>query len=237
MSILNPALDVNALAAEFAVKKRIQIQNVLDGPAAKGIDDVLRRQTKWQLVFNRGQENFTLTQEQIAAQGREGAMKLAQDCIQAARTGFQYLYYAYPIVDAILAKRDEGHPLHWLLGEINSPYFLDFIRKVTGIDSVVKADGQATFYGPGHFLTFHDDTHARVKRRIAYVLGFTKNWRADWGGLLEFYDKNGDVEFGMLPRFNSLSLFEVPAPHAVTFVAPYAAEGRYSVTGWFVDKP
>ena len=36
-----------------------------------------------------------------------------------------------------------------------------------------------------------------------------------------------------LPRWNSLSLFKVPADHLVTPVAPWAEQDRLSITGWF----
>ena len=77
-------------------------------------------------------------------------------------------------------------------------------------------------------------THRDRALTIAYVLNFTRRWRSDWGGMLEFYDERGNVECGFVPRFNVLNLFEVPANHAVTFVPPYVAEGRYSITGWFM---
>jgi Rps23 Pro-64 3,4-dihydroxylase Tpa1-like proline 4-hydroxylase len=136
-------------------------------------------------------------------------------------------------VDAIVSGRDTGHPLHGVLEEINAPAFRTFVENVTGVSGLVKADGQATLYTRGHFLTFHNDFDEKNKRRIAYVLGFTRKWRSDWGGLLEFYDEHGNVEWGLPPRFNVLTLFQVPTNHAVTFVPPFVSEGRYSITGWF----
>lgn len=231
--MLNPKLNAAALAAQYARKKRIQIQEILVPDVAERISQVLRTQTKWKLAFNRGKDTVTMSQEEIAALGRDGMAKLMGECLQNARTGFQFVYSSYPIVEAIVAKRDIGHPLHDVLMEINTQPFREFIEEVTGIRGLVKADGQATLYSRGNFLTFHNDFDARTNRKVAYVLGFTKGWRADWGGLLEFYDENGDVEGGYLPRFNSLSLFTVPANHAVTFVPPFVTEGRYSITGWF----
>lgn len=236
MSILNPKLDVGRLTADYSVHKRLQIQDVLDAPAAEMIDQTLRRGTPWRIAYNRQEQNFTMTQEELNAMGPGGAQKLMQECVQNAKTQYQYLYASYPIVEAILKKQDQGHLLHTILEELNSPYFLDFIRTVTGISSITRADGQGTLYRPGHFLTVHNDFDAKRARRVAYVLGFTKNWKSDWGGLLEFYDERGDVEVGILPRYNTLSIFTVPQLHAVTYVAPYANEGRYSITGWFSDR-
>ena len=210
MSILNRNLDVEQLAVEFAGKRRIQIQNVLDGPAAEMIDQTLRGGTPWRIAYNRKDQSFTVSQEELNAMGAAAAQKLLEDCVKAAQTDYQYLYACYPIVDAIKNKRDEGHLLHTILEELNSDYFLDFVRGVTGISSIGLVDGQATLYRPGHFLMHHNDFDAKRNRRVAYVLGFTKNWRADWGGVLEFYNERGDVEAGVLPRFNTLSLFAVP---------------------------
>ena len=231
--MLSTDLNANMLAAQFAKRKRVQIPNALEPGSAEAIADVLLGATKWALVFNRGSQNVTLTQEEIAGLGKVGMAKLMQECLQNAQTDFQYIYSSYPIVDAILAKRDVGHPLHAVLEQINAAPFRAFVEHVTGVSGLVKADGQATLYTRGNFLTFHNDFDRRDTRRIAYVLGFTKNWKSDWGGLLEFYDDQGNVELGLVPRFNALTLFQVPTNHAVTFVPPFVAEGRYSITGWF----
>ena len=161
------------------------------------------------------------------------AARATHRALKNAESGFQYVYSSYPIVDAIVNRRDEGHPLHGVLEAMNAPAFRSFVEQVTGIGGLVKADGQATLYSKGNFLTFHNDFDARNKRRVAYVMGFTRKWRPDWGGTLEFYDAQGNVEFGLMPRFNVLNLFEVPVNHAVTYVPPFVPEGRYSITGWF----
>ncbi len=231
--MLNPDLNAKKLGAEFAVRKRIQIPNVLEAAPAERIAEVLRHQTKWSLAFNRGPESVVMSTEQLAALGRAGVASLMQECLRNAESGFQYVYSSYPIVDAIVNRRDPGHPLHGVLEALNAPAVREFVERVTGITGLVKADGQATLYSKGNFLTFHNDFDARNKRRVAYVLGFTRKWRPDWGGTLEFYDAQGNVEFGLMPRFNVLNLFEVPANHSVTYVPPYVPEGRYSITGWF----
>ena len=35
-----------------------------------------------------------------------------------------------------------------------------------------------------------------------------------------------------LPRWNTLSIFAVPAGHAVSLVAPWTAQDRLAITGW-----
>ena len=100
-----------------------------------------------------------------------------------------------------------------------------------------KADGQATLFGPQHFLGLHQDQQLEEGWRIAYVLNMTAlEWRPDWGGYLLFFDDDGDVIEGYMPRFNTLNLFAVPQHHAVSFVPPFAPQGRIAISGWFRDQ-
>ena len=75
-------------------------------------------------------------------------------------------------------------------------------------------------------------------RRYAIVLGFTRRWSPEWGGQTMFFDSpNSEVAESWNPAFNSLTIFRVPVLHCVNFVAPFAPEGRYSITGWLRDDP
>jgi Rps23 Pro-64 3,4-dihydroxylase Tpa1-like proline 4-hydroxylase len=65
------------------------------------------------------------------------------------------------------------------------------------------------------------------------VINLSRNWQADWGGLLQFLDSDGEVVRTLMPRFNTISLFRVPADHLVSPVAPFATGARYAITGWF----
>ena len=92
-----------------------------------------------------------------------------------------------------------------------------------------ELDGHASRYAPGQFLTTHDDHIEAKSRRAAYVMNLTPRWRPDWGGLLLFYDRLGNVTRGYTPGFNMLNLFAVPQAHAVSWVTPLAAVPRFRV--------
>jgi Rps23 Pro-64 3,4-dihydroxylase Tpa1-like proline 4-hydroxylase len=114
---------------------------------------------------------------------------------------------------------------------------MDLVRAISGMSDLVKADAQATLYGPNHFLAVHNDEDTSAGRRVAYVLTLcAEDWRPDWGGYLNFYDADGDVVAGYRPRFNALNLFAVPQKHNVSFVPPFAPVARYAITGWFRDR-
>jgi hypothetical protein len=105
-------------------------------------------------------------------------------------------------------------------------------RGVTGDDRIDFVDAQATRYRPGQVLTGHDDAAEGKNRLYAYVLNLTRDWRADWGGVLAFEGADGHIEAGFVPAFNALNLFAVPMRHAVTQVASFAPRDRLSITGW-----
>ena len=119
----------------------------------------------------------------------------------------------------------------------NSPEFVAFARALTGDDRIAYVDAQATRFLPGHFLNRHSDQLDRAGRLYAYVLNLCPRWRVEWGGLLQFLDDEGDVTETLTPGFNTLNLFRVPQPHAVSMVSPFAGAPRLSITGWWRAFP
>ena len=70
------------------------------------------------------------------------------------------------------------------------------------------------------------------------VLNFTRLWEPDWGGYLQFFNDQHDVELAWRPIFNALNLFTVPHDHSVEMVAPFAGGQRLAITGWLrTDEP
>ena len=154
------------------------------------------------------------------------------ETVQASATDqFQYLFDNHPIYD--MAEAGNAAPV-WadLVAFLNGEAFLSVMREATGEPRIAMADAQLTRFRKGHFLTEHDDTSEGKNRYYAYVLGLTPGWRIDWGGLLAFHDGEGNVGEAFTPRFNTLNLLKVPAPHSVTQVALSAGADRISVTGW-----
>lgn len=150
---------------------------------------------------------------------------------------YAFSYARYPILDAYLGKWDPGGAFDALLEHLNAEPFLDLIRAVTGMPQLIEAEAQATLFAPNQFLPLPVDVHAAEGWRIADVLSMCAgDWRPGLGGYLQFFDEDGDVVAGYRPRFNALSLFAVPAPHAVSYVPPFAPVGRYSITGWLRDR-
>jgi len=240
---INPDLDRAALAESFTRERRIQIRDVLTRETAEELRAILASRTEWGVAIHADTGQGEPPQSFRAHEIRkpETAQKL-QALVRATDKAAGQRHYAfrslrYSLVEAYLGKWDEGGPHDLLLEHLNASPFLDLVREVTGLSELTKADAHASCFGPQHFLGRHIDSHAAEGWRVAYVLNLTiDDWHPDWGGYLVFFDEDGDVISGYLPRFNTLNLFLVPQPHAVTFVPPFAPHGRYAVSGWLRDR-
>jgi len=231
---LSPNIDVAAVRSEFAARGRARVRDFLDADAAEELHRCLRERVPWKLAYSENSVNVLA--DATNDPGAAPPDDLVQKIHALARTGFQYLYRSYPMVTAYLSGANPELPLNATLEWLNAPETLSFIRDVTGISTIRKGDAQATLYGPGNFLTLHDDTGApKELRRVAYVLNLTRRWQADWGGLLQFVDAAGEITDTWLPTFNTMALFRVPVRHTVSYVAPFANEPRLAITGWFRD--
>ena len=155
----------------------------------------------------------------------------------AASRGFSYRYASFRLYENWQRGLHRDAWLMHVLEFLNSPPFLELMRRVTGDPLIGYSDAQATKYGPGDFLTRHDDRIDGKDRRAAYVLSITPDWETDWGGLLAFPDARGHLSEAYSPAFNALNLFRVPMLHAVTQVSSFAVAPRYSITGWLRRRP
>lgn len=230
--LMNPSLDAKALAARFKAEGKLQIPDFLEADCAERFFQSLRARDDWALIVNQEDKSFDLDRKAQAALTSAQRQALDQAVHTGARYGFQFLYEAIRVPDAEKDRRKLDDPLARFASFLSSPPVVRLLRQVTGKTGIEFADAQATAYGPGHFLTAHDDEIAGKQRHAAYVFNLTPVWRVDWGGLLLFHGPDGNITRGFTPSFNALNIFAVPQPHSVSMVAPFAANRRYSVTGW-----
>lgn len=225
---LNPDLDVAALAREFAVDGKVRVRGLLPPEVAEALARCLENETEYSIAAVDGNS------KPIVLPGQEinWASPAIRTAVERGRTGFSFLYKSNPMYGNYLAGKNPEHTLHAATAFINSAPFLDFIRTLTGCSDVTRADAQAARYEPGCYLTSHTDRVPGERRRAAYVLGLTRRWHPDWGGLLLFTDMQGQVTDAYAPGFNTLDVFRTPRPHSVTPVTPFASGVRQSITGW-----
>lgn len=227
--MISNELDVERYRRELAKHGRVQVPGFLQADAAKRLHECLRDQVPWH-VAEREQPNHDCDP------GSAADRAMLQQAYERAEEGFHFAYDRYLMLDALRTGSDPELVLNRVMQFFNGPQFLEFIRWFSGDRELVMVGAQASRYRPGQFLRQHDDRHVEEGRRYAYVLNLSRDWQADWGGVLHFTDANGNVIDSFLPRWNSLSLFKVPINHYVSLVAPWAAQPRLSITGWWHAK-
>ena len=228
---LNPDLDVSALASEYAETGRIRIHGLLAPDGLPELYQYLDGSEDWWHLINTPDGVIELDRAARAAMSAEEKAALEETVNTNAYAGFQYRYEGLRVPeDEQLAEADDPLTEFGLL--MSSEPMLDFLRAVTGYSELSFTDGHATAYGPGDFLTGHDDDVAGKDRLAAYVFGLTPRWRLEWGGILLFHGDKEATVTGNVPRFNTLDLFRVPQRHSVSMVTPAAPHRRFAVTGW-----
>lgn len=234
---LNPALDVEKHARAFQEHGRVQVPDLFEPALADEIERALQHLPYRLVCQNDAEENLLLTREAMAAMTPEERRRLEAGIRERAARSVGYTYFMYPMILARLQHCDPGQPIHVLTDFLNSASFLDFARRLISQPGLTKIDVHASQYLPGHYLTTHSDDNATTHGRAAYTIGFSRDWRADWGGILLFMDQYGDIERGLIPRFNTLTVFNGAQPHTVTSIASFAPKPRVSLAGWFRDDP
>lgn len=230
--MINNDLDFDGYRIDLARHTRVQIPNFLQLDAAERLRSCLQNDVPWTLAERTDGIPRTISAVDYAAMDEQARTALLHKAYERAKTEFQFVYESYMMVRAAVEGRDPTLMLHAILEFLNSPEFIAFARWLVNDPKITHANAQATRYRAGHFLTRHQDKDKIEDRSYAYVIGLTKNWRADWGGLLQFEDENGEVTQTLMPRWNSISIFKVPQSHTVSLVSPFATEDRLAITGW-----
>ncbi|MCF6263744.1 MAG: 2OG-Fe(II) oxygenase [Xanthomonadales bacterium] len=238
--MINPDLDIDSLANAYKLDKRLVIKNFLKPEVAERVRTACQSSVPFSVHYvidDKYQSKSPVEVNKMSAREKQ----TIYDRVSASASqgvGFLYDGYLRSRAEKTSATTDvkELDFLHSVFDYIDSENVINIIKSITGKQDITAADSQFTRFTSGHFLTRHLDVVPGKGRRIAFVLGLTKNWHPDWGGLLQFYEKNGTPRDAWMPQFNVLSIFEVSHIHAVTYIAPYATEPRLSLTGWFVAK-
>jgi SM-20-related protein len=231
MDYINPALDIPQLAAQFKRQRRLLIRDFFHPQVA----DALARAVEaidWSLSYRDSQGDCRLTGAELRNLSSSQRAQLVEGIVELARRDFQFSFFTESLGDAL--QRGNADLLARFIRYMAHDAFLSVMRQLTGVEEINRVYAQATMYAPGSFLSAHDDHVTAEDRRLAYVINLTREWRADWGGLLHFSSPDGSVEDSFFPHFNSMSLFAVPQTHFVSYVPPFAQGQRQAITGWLI---
>ncbi|WP_181902228.1 2OG-Fe(II) oxygenase [Thalassotalea euphylliae] len=227
---INPTLtetELQALQEEFSEQGIVRIFDFLSVESIEPLARCLSQDLNFTNAFFLDQQNREGSDEQIAQLNNQQRRELYQGIYKLAAQGQGFLYGRHKVEDS------SPELLKAALELINGETCLSTIKRITDNHAITHADGQATRYRVGDFLTRHVDNLPGETRKYAYVLGLSPNWHPDWGGLLQMFEIDGTPTKAFMPVFNSLTLFDVNKVHSVTSIAPFSPRSRYSITGWF----
>jgi Rps23 Pro-64 3,4-dihydroxylase Tpa1-like proline 4-hydroxylase len=233
---IEPHHNAKSYAKIYAANKRLHIPDLFNQNDAIELFNALTTKTIWNTVLNSGEKVYELTPDILETMTTRQIEDIQSAVISSAQTKYQYEYCTHRMSNSGEPYSDPAHPLAKVVEFLNSSKFLEFVRTLTGKTAIDFSDAQATRYGSGHFLHTHDDIDIGKKRQLAYVLNMTPNWLPEWGGILNFLDDDGHIAEGYTPKFNAINIFDVRQKHFVSYVAPFAAIPRISITGWIRSR-
>ncbi|MAJ68697.1 MAG: proline hydroxylase [Alteromonadaceae bacterium] len=229
----HPEINFEAISAEYQHDKRVRVQSLIPMDQAEQVYNSLSKEAPYKLALLRDGRPTTLADNEWKQLPDNQKQRIHTETMQNAAKGVGFIYGRYQLSNQKEPIANLAALHQWL----NSEAVLSWVREISGHHDIVAASAQATRYTAGQFLTRHMDTHSTEQRRLAYVLSFSPNWHPDWGGLLQFYEKNGTPRDAWAPGFNTLSIFDVEHIHSVTYITPFSLTPRLSVTGWFRATP
>ena len=83
----------------------------------------------------------------------------------------------------------------------------------------------------GDHLRIHRDLYAG---EFGFTYYLTKNWKWDWGGIVNYYMRQEKTMVPILPQYNRVVIRNeaVELEHYVSPVADFALQTRNSINGW-----
>lgn len=226
---LSKNYDINRLQREFQKTGKIVIENFLDPQFAEQAYKVITKlpPNTWFNCLGFGNTKVEKRIIQSNKKKQEMGISLAKKAYN--RDNFSYNFHR----NMGFRKNETTMVERVFRGIFSSSYFFNLINRITGLGITNNNQLFLSKYRIGHYLAPHSDIN---NGKIAYVLGMTKNWKPQYGGILHFLDeKRENILESFVPKFNTLVMFEIPQngiPHFVSHVN-ISGKNRYTVTGWF----
>ena len=171
------------------------------------------------------------------------------------------LYNNFPAIDTLNVKRkslnenkaEDYHFERWhpsfteVRSSVNSEEFYTWMRRVTGVDGLVTTRdslGSGVHQGAnGSYVDVHIDVNlnpeAGLWRRVNLLIYLNKNWKDEYGGHLEIWDKEMKVmHHRIAPNHNRAVIFytDENSPHGYSKINVPEGETRKSFYTYFYTE-
>lgn len=172
------------------------------------------------------------------------------------------LFEKFPSIENLNVKRkslneDKSEDYHFerwdpifsdVRAAVSSPEWYAIMDKLTGLSGLRTTQdslGSGVHQGKnGSFVDVHVDvnmnTEAGLWRRVNLLIYLNKNWKPEYGGDLEIWDKEmTKCHHKVMPGFNTAVLFYTDdnSPHGVTKLNVPEGESRKSFYTYYYTKP
>ena len=221
--------EVTSAGVAFRKNQRghIRIGRMIRQDVALALREWLEQQRSWELRLSDGQRILGLSAADYRACSVADLREFTEIAYSAARHGFAFLREELASVN--LRDRGLRGPLGEVLDCLGTREFKRGIATIVGSHSVELVRLGLERYRCGHFYAF--TCGAPNDAQIGFSLDLTDAWPAVWGGLLQFADFLGSVEYGYVPDFNTLVIYDLQKPRSISYVAPLTQSVRYSLVG------
>lgn len=233
---INPELDLNALGKAFAKSNRLQVRDFLTSESAEALYDQIVNHTVWDWTFREDDQVRSLAGTEHTKFPVDQQKALWRKAYLRAQDDQQFIYFKFDIDEQRAANPDAENPLFDLPGFLNSEPALSAAKTISGVGDIASATADAVWFSRDQFITSRDNLDDGDQNRLVFFIDLAKDWQADFGGLLQFFDDDMDLAEAFLPRFNSLTIFTVPQRHAMSYVTPFMENFRVGIAGCFKSE-
>jgi SM-20-related protein len=230
--MINNQLDISAARATFAEAGRCRIDDFLAPDLADRLLAELSEGMNFDVAYACSPSPKLVSASAWQSMTAPTRKALNEQLMARASEGQGFLYCTYLAKNRVSASSRDDELMDSVFSFWGGDVMQKLVADITSLN-VKGAESQFTRFTVGQYLTRHRDTLEGNKRLLAFVLSLSRGWHPDWGGLLHFYNEDGEIEETWTPRFNTLQIFDIRQIHGVSVVAPCAPRGRYSLTGWF----
>jgi hypothetical protein len=209
------------------------IPSLLAWECADALYSHLKECKLWGLKLSNGDRVLGIGPRRYETLSAKDAKALADTAYAAARQGYSFIREEAWLPPLDLEGLEAAPIMISLVKFLRSAPFGRLVSEVTGQPPLELVRFRVERYRAGHFCGFSEVP--RSVDQIGFSISFARSWIVDWGGLLQFRDSFGSVDRAYLPTWNTCTLYSLSRSHGVSFVAPFAHDSAYFVTGQLAE--
>lgn len=234
-NIATEAIDISQLKEVFQRQKMVTINGFLTTPFAHSMFEYLNQYPaeKWYVSTYPESPKLLRPKNTLNTPTNKAFIHHFQS---VAERHFEEGNYAFRFKKSRYVNNTppEGPELQ-LKRYLQSRAFFDLLGHVIGSELNEMNGSFASCYEKGDFLARHNDGNNGT---VGFVLYLSKDWQPEWGGEIEFMDRDTlEPHFALSPGFNKLLVFSIDQlkhlQHEVKRISDKATGKRFAYSGWF----